>query len=305
MSIPGRWCVTLAALMALTSCSSESTYDLYYLGGQSNMDGYGYVDELPVELRGEMDRVMIFTGLTAEDDDPARGVGTWERMRPGHGTGFRTDGTANQLSNRFGPELTFASTIAELKPRSRIAIIKYSRGGSGLAPGVGYGSWDPGYADGEGINQYDHALVTIRNALAHSDIDGDGIPDRLVPAGIIWMQGEADAEHSQDVADAYEGNLARLMNLLREELGDEDLPVVIGKITDSGMADDGSVMDFCGTVQRAQEAFTDSDDCAALVTATEECEYLDDGWHYDTEGYLRLGAAFAEAALELERTCRP
>ena len=269
------------------------------------MDGHGYVEELPEDLRGTVERVMIFTGRTGLDDDPSAGVGMWAPLGPGFGTGFSTDGRTNEPGSRFGPELTFGATLADLRPDSRVALIKYSLGGSGLAPGVGFGSWDPDYRDGEGRNQYDHALRTIQSALSHADIDGDGTPDRLVPAGIIWMQGEADAEHSQDVADAYEGNLARLMNLLREELGDENLPVVIGKITDSGMADDGSVMDFCGTVQRAQEAFTDSDDCATLVTATEECEHLDDGWHYDTEGYLRLGAAFAEAAFELERTCRP
>jgi hypothetical protein len=281
-----------------------NSYDLYFLGGQSNMDGHGNVAELTDEWLGDADRVLIFTGLTAFDDDPGGGVGFWEPLRPGHGTGFRTDGTVSELSNRFGPELSFGRTMTELKPRSRIAIIKYSLGGSGLAPGVGYGSWDPDYGDAEGLNQYDHALTTIRNALSHADIDGDGTSDRLVPAAIVWMQGEADAEHSQESADAYEANLTRMMSLFRTALGAADLPVVIGKVTDSGMADDGSVMDYIETVQRAQRAFTDSDPCASLVTVTEELGYLSDAWHYDTRGFLRLGAAFAEAAMELESTCR-
>jgi hypothetical protein len=287
------------------SPTATSTFELYFLGGQSNMDGYGYVDELPDQLRGEADRVMIFTGLSALDDDPAGGIGVWEPLRPGYGTGFRTDGTANQIADRFGPELMFGRTIGNLKPQSRIAIVKYSMGGTGLAAGVGYGSWDPDYADGEGLNQYDHALTTIRNALSVADIDGDGKADRLGPAGIVWMQGEADAYDSEESADAYEENLERMMNLLRSALRIDDLPVVIGKITDSGMAEDGSVMDYIDAVQSAQEAFTSRDKCATLVTITEEISYLDDGWHYDTDGYLRLGTAFARAAMELEQACGP
>jgi len=42
-------------------------FDLYYLGGQSNMDGYGFVDELPGDLRGPVKDVMIFHGNTVPD----------------------------------------------------------------------------------------------------------------------------------------------------------------------------------------------------------------------------------------------
>jgi hypothetical protein len=300
-----------AALAAAAGCSGNAepegrTYAVYYLGGQSNMDGHGYVEELPEDLRGTVERVMIFTGRTGLDDDPSAGVGMWAPLGPGFGTGFSTNGQTNEPSSRFGPELTFGATLADLRPDSRVALIKYSLGGSGLAAGVGFGSWDPDYREGAGRNQYDHALRTIQNALSQADIDGDGTPDRLVPAGIIWMQGEADAEHSQEAADAYETNLGRLMNLLRSALGDEDLPVVIGKVTDSGMADDGSVMDHIETVQQAQARFTETDRCARLVTITDNLAYpSNDAWHYDTEGYLRLGVAFAAAVLELQRNCLP
>ena len=43
------------------------------------------------------------------------------------------------------------------------------------------------------------------------------------------MQGEADAQHSQESADAYLFNLKRLMNLFRAALRQDDLPVIIGK----------------------------------------------------------------------------
>jgi hypothetical protein len=298
--------VLVAALLAwLAPAVHAEEYKLYYLGGQSNMDGYGYVDQLPAELNAAVDGVMIYTGLTAFDDDPNAGIGIWEQLQPGHGTGFKSDGKANQLSDRFGPELTFGTAMRDLAADSKVAIIKYSLGGSGLAPGIGYGSWSPDYVENGGINQYDHALRTIREALSHQDIDGDGEPDQLVPTGIVWMQGETEAYNSEQIARGYQANLKRMMDLLRAALRVDDLPVVIGKITDSGMAEDGSVMDHIAIVQAAQKAFVEADVCAAFVSQLDDLTYADDPWHYDTGSFIRIGTLFAEAALELEATCGP
>lgn len=282
-----------------------TTYKLYYLGGQSNMEGFGYSAELPEDRALVSGDVMIFTGQMALDNATAAGVGHWQPLQPGFGTGFATDGVSSKLSDRFGPELLFGQTMAASTPDSKIAIIKYALGGSGLAIGVGYGNWHPDFATGNGLNQYDHALKTLRNAFDVADIDGDGAPDRLIPAGIVWMQGETDAFDSQAAADDYRANIERLMSLLRAALRVDDLPVVIGKITDSGMSDDGSVMDYIATVQAAQQDFVAQDECAAYVTVTDDLGYLDDGWHYDTEGFVRLGTAFAEAMIKLEETCAP
>lgn len=282
-----------------------TTYKVYYLGGQSNMEGFGYNAELPATANRVSGNVMIFAGQMALDNATNAGVGRWQPLQPGFGTGFKTDGESSWLSDRFGPELLFGQTIAANTPDERVAIIKYALGGSGLAEGVGYGNWHPDFATGNGLNQYDHALKTLRNAFAVADIDGDGAPDRLLPSGIVWMQGEADAFDSQAAADDYRGNLERLMGLLRAALRVDDLPVVIGKITDSGMSDDGAVMDYIGTVQAAQRDFVDDDECAAYVTVSDDLGYLEDGWHYDTQGFVRLGTAFAEAMSKLEQTCAP
>ena len=292
-------------LFAAGSAASQdaNTYKLYYLGGQSNMEGFGYTRELDGETTETSENVMIFAGQMALDNTTHGGVGTWQPLLPGYGTGFKTDGKAIQLSDRFGPELLFGQTMAAGSAGTRIAIIKYALGGSGLADGVGYGNWHPDFSEGAGLNQYDHALKTLRNAFAVTDIDGDGAPDRLVPSGIVWMQGEADAYDSQAAADEYRANLERLMGLLRAALRVDDLPIVIGKITDSGMSEDGTVMDYIGTVQKAQQDFVESDACAAYVTVTDKLTYLDDGWHYDSEGFVRLGIAFAEAMNKLEETC--
>lgn len=286
-----------------TADAAGTTYKLYYLGGQSNMEGFGFNEDLPERASNPSENVMIFAGQMALDNETHGGVGVWQLLQPGFGTGFKTDGLTNALSDRFGPELFFGRTMAQRTSDTKIAIVKYALGGSGLADGVGFGNWHPDFSDGAGINQYDLALKTLRNAFAHPDIDGDGIADRLVSSGIVWMQGEADAYDSQAAADDYRANIERLMDLLRAALRVDDLPLVVGKITDSGMSDDGSVMDFIETVQYAQQDFVSGDECAAYVTVTDDLGYLDDGWHYDSEGFIRLGIAFAEAMSGLEQDC--
>jgi len=294
----------MVSLMAVACTDGETkTYELYFLGGQSNMVGYGHVAELPVDLNHTVDRVMIFEGRSAFDGDPNGGAGVWAPLRPGFGNGFTTDGRNIHLSDRFGPELSFGLALSSNQPDASIALVKYALGGSRLAPGVGGRNWHPTIRDGHRINQFDHALKTLRNALSDRDIDGDGIRDKLIPAGIVWMQGESDADDSQAAAEAYEENLVQLVQSLRAALGDENLPVVIGKITDSGMADDGSVMDYIDLVQQAQVSFAAADHCAELVSETDDLSYRDDRYHYDTEGFIRLGKAFAEAILRLENRC--
>jgi hypothetical protein len=296
----------LAVTLLLLSTSTDSetnVYKLYFLGGQSNMVGYGLTDELPSDLRREIDRVMIFEGRAASDGDRRGGIGVWMPLEPGHGFGVEADSRGVRLSNLFGPELSFGHSLASELPDTRIALVKYALGGSALAPGVGLGGWHPTDKNGHRRNQFDHAMKTLRNALADEDIDGDGVRDLLIPAGIIWMHGESDANSNLETARRYRENLEQLVQALRTTLGKDTLPVVIGKITDSKMADDGMVMDHIAAVQEAQVRFTEADHCAELVTVTEDLNYRNDAWHYDTDGFIQLGEAFAEAVLRLERNC--
>jgi hypothetical protein len=285
--------------------AEPTVYRVWFLGGQSNMEGFGFAADLEPEARGRVPGVMIFNGRAVPDGESEGGQGLWAPLTPGFGLGFATDGKTNTLSDRFGPELSFGRRLAE-RGTGPVALVKFARGGSGLMQGVsGFGSWDPDYATGNRRNQYDNALTAIRTALETADIDGDGRPDRLIPAGIIWMQGEADAYDRPDAAAAYRANLDRLMNLLRAALRVDDLPVVIGRIADSGQDSDGVVMTYGAVVQQAQADWVAADACAALVSVTRDFHVLPDKWHYDSAGYLTLGAAFADAALALDARCGP
>lgn len=273
---------------------------LFYLGGQSNMDGYGYIKDLPAELNKTFDNTWIFHGNPVGDEQANGGLGLWSTLKPGHGVGFSSDGKTNKYSNRFGLELTFIETLKKKYPNKKIALVKYSKGGSSIDSIAArqFGCWEVDFEGKTGINQYDHFLTTLRTALNINDINGDGKEDYLKPAGILWMQGESDANFSEEIAVKYYQNLKRLMDQIRASLLTDDLPVVIGKISDSWTDKDGKVWDYGELVQFAQEKFVRLDGNAAIVRATRYYKYSDP-WHYDSEGYIDLGKRFAEALSKL------
>ena len=292
----------LALVILLMTCNSSNELDIwqvYYFGGQSNMDGYGFNDQVPDSLNRRIPNSMIFNGKRDNKGSLNGGIGIWSPVEPGHGNMFQTDGISNSLSKMFGPELSFAKKMTS--DGGKIAIIKYSFGGTALYPGAGYGDW---YPDQERRNHLDNALSTINNAFDVADINGDGLLDRLIPSGIIWMQGESDAEHSKKASEEYYGNLKNLINLLRASLRNEKLPVIIGKINDSHMTSNGGpTQPFIKIVHSAQKKFTEEDDCASYVTEIESYNFSDDAWHYNTDGFIKMGIAFAKAVKKLESHC--
>jgi len=279
--------------------SPSDTVRVFFLGGQSNMDGYGYTKDLPKELRKNIDDVYIFHATSLPDNVPVGGLGKWEILKPGHGADFKFDGQSNQRSDRFGLELSFAQRLKELYPNDKIALIKYAKGGSSIDSMANkYGCWEPDFS---GINQYEHALSTINNAFSNTDIDKDGKEDYLIPCGILWMQGESDAYVSEAIALRYQTNLKRLMDLLRASLRNNSLPVVVGKISDSWNHTSGKVWPYGELVQYAQEKYVKNDNNAAIVRDTRYYKYSDP-YHYNSEGYIHLGKRFADEIYQLNQT---
>ena len=114
------------------------------------------------------------------------------------------------------------------------------------------------------------------------------------------MQGESDATITEEIAYRYYSNLKRLMDIIRASLHRDDLPIVIGKISDSGNNQDGIVWKYGDVVQYAQERYVRTDKNAAIVRDTKYYNYSDP-WHYDSDGYIRLGEKFAEAIYHLNK----
>ncbi|WP_298556338.1 sialate O-acetylesterase [uncultured Algibacter sp.] len=292
--------ILLFPLVTFSQKIEKDSIRLFYLGGQSNMDGFGMNSELPDSINVNFKNVWIFHGNPAPDNTKNGGLGKWSKLKPGHGYGFSYDGKKNNLSERFGIEMSFSKKLQEYYPNEKIAIIKYSRSGTSIDSLAArqFGSWDPDYKGAKGINQYDHFLSTIKNAFNDIDIDNNGIEDYLIPSGILWMQGESDAAFSEKVANRYYDNLNRLMSLIRAALFKNDIPVVIGKISDSWDSTDSKVYKYGELVQYAQEKYARTDKNAEIVRHTRYYKYSDT-WHYDNDGFLDLGLKFAEAIYRL------
>lgn len=284
----------------LLAQSKKDTIRVFYLGGQSNMQGYGYVKELPDSLNKKNKNVFIYQGNPVGDNDKNGGLGKWDVLQPGNGTGFASDGKSNAFSDRFGVELSFAKKLQELYPNQKLAIIKYSRIGSSIdSSGTSYfGAWEPDFRGGKGINQYDYFLKTVNNAMAVQDINSDGVEDVLIPSGIIWMQGESDSDKTEQIGNQYYANLKRLMELMRATFRNNDLPIVIGKISDSGDDVDGKVWRFGELVQYGQEKFAATEPNVSIVRTTSTYKYSDK-YHYKSDGYIDLGKEFAKAVFLL------
>jgi hypothetical protein len=279
----------------------KDSIKVFYLGGQSNMEGFGYVKNLPDSLKKKNKDFFIYQGNPVVDNDASGGLGKWDLLQPGHGTGFSSDGKTNSLSDRFGVELSLAKKLQELYPNQKLAFIKYARNGSSI-DSIGtssFGAWEPDFKGGKGMNQYDYFLKTVNGAMAVKDINGDGIEDVLIPSGIIWMQGESDADKTEAIANQYYSNLKRLTDLMRATFRNNDLPIVVGKISDSGDIEGGKVWKFGELVQYSQEKFAGTQPNVAIVRTTNNYKYTD-RYHYDNNGYIDLGKQFAIAIYNLK-----
>ncbi|HBH22973.1 MAG TPA: hypothetical protein DDY13_06065 [Cytophagales bacterium] len=83
------------------------------------------------------------------------------------------------------------------------------------------------------------------------------------------------------------------------KMREDDLPVVIDKISDSWNDEkDGKVWEYGELIQYAQEKFVREDENAAIVRSNRYYNYSDP-WHYDSEGYIDLGKQCAEEFIQL------
>ena len=83
------------------TCNSSKELDIwkvYYFGGQSNMDGYGFNDQLPDSLKKMILNSMIYNGKRDNERSLNGGIGIWSPVEPGHGNMFQTDDISNSLS---------------------------------------------------------------------------------------------------------------------------------------------------------------------------------------------------------------
>ncbi len=264
-----------SATLSFSSTNSPTAetnhYDVYFVSGQSNMDGRGYTNDLTGEKlfwNQPQTNTLIFYANPALNNDPINPtyVAHWQTFKPGFCVPPGFNG-APLPSQRFGPELSFAKTVAEQNPNRRIALIKISKGGTSLNS---HWKVSSGYMFATFTNMARVALSELTDA-GHS----------YTVRGMIWHQGESDSTGT-GLAN-YETNMIDLITAVRSNLGIANLPFVIGEIaTNKPAAARAIQFNLAQTIPYVGFASADS-----LQTF--------DGTHFDSESVLILGQRFADA----------
>ncbi|WP_117883673.1 sialate O-acetylesterase [Aureibaculum luteum] len=262
------------------------------LAGQSNMQGAGNFDNLNASEIERIEKVssrvsLSFNGgkvepLSYYDNKPSEKY---------------------EFTKRFGPEIFIGLTLAENNPNQEFLLIKRSQGGTAL-----YGAWNPNWTAEKAkavekekkqkIQLYNLHIQDIKENL--KALETQNKTYKII--GLAWMQGENDAA-KEISATTYEENLKILIKSYRDEFGIINMPFVIGQINSryGKYKAKGPAM-----VRKAMEDVANSDKNVDIVKTTTDTSWSDypkhmDNVHYNAEGQKRLGKAFGEKLIILNK----
>lgn len=236
-----------------TQAAVDSNFHLYLLAGQSNMAGRG---EIAVDNQPESDTNVLM--LTKNGD--------WVVAKnPLHFDKPKAVGV--------GPGLSFGIAMAAARPGVKIGLVPCAVGGTSIDV------WQPGgYDSATKTHPYDDAVVRIKMAL-----------QKGVFKGIIWHQGESDSDSAR--ASEYLPKLIVLIDLLRKETRNENLPFVAGEL--------GAYKPQYGYIN-AGLAQLPKQVTNTAVASSQGLTHKGDLTHFNTASAEELGKRYAVKMLELQ-----
>jgi len=272
------------------SQTKENVVQVVLLAGQSNMAGGGSYDELDSNIKERIKKVSnrVWVSQSNTEQKPL----SYYKNKPSEKYNF---------TKRFGPELLIGLTLAENYPNKEFLLIKEAKGGTAL-----YGAWNPNWsaekskeiekgAKKQSWNLCDKHIESIQKNLEILTSKGK----KAQIFGMVWMQGENDAILEVS-ANSYTENLEELISKYRKEFKVKKMPFVAGQINSHYGIEGGSDL--------VRKAFLEVENTVKNVTVIEtvrDAPYTDfpkhiDNVHYNTEGQVRLGKAFANALIEMQ-----
>jgi len=230
---------------------------VFILAGQSNMVGRGITADLSDTLRRVPSRVtFILSGEEREFGDQPT----------------------------FGPEVGFAHSLAEAWPGREIILIKHAVGGTSLL------AWAPAWDSAQAERTRNAAAGPLYDALLGQFREAR-LPNEFQVLGILWMQGERDANFPE-VADDYEGNLRTLIRAFRRDLAAPEVPFFMGQINPPSTG-----WPAAARVRAAQETSAEEIPRTLLIRTEDLSKRDDEPVHYDGSGLLQLGSRFSDAVV--------
>jgi hypothetical protein len=242
-------------LLSLKGLGQPQDLQLFLLIGQSNMAGRGVPEaEDTINLPG------IWMLNQNEQWVPAR--------EPLHFDKPRVAGV--------GPGFAFARELQKKNHDQPIGLIPAAAGGSSI------NVWQPGgYHDQTKSHPYDDAISRTQTALQAGTI-----------RGILWHQGESDAH--PDSLIAYGDKLIALVQRLRQEFKQPELPVVVGEISKFYYQKKPAAADLNRLLHQLENEIP----YFRVVKANRTTD-KGDGTHFDTPSARKMGQRYAKAMLKL------
>lgn len=254
--------VTLGVVLAvgiLAASVQAASVPVFIFSGQSNAVGQRTnTAELTPALQAVQPNVLFY-GPTSTSA-PA----TWNPFVPPDETGVPS-------GSGFGPEITTGQAL--LSPGwPRTAMVKFASGGTNL-----YSQWNPNI----GGSLYSQMLTRVNQSLADLPVQ-KGVTG--TPAGFFWMQGESDSD-TLGHANAYQQNLTNFIQRLRSDLGQPNLPVVLGQINNA--------FTYTWAVRQAQATVARTVPYVSLAKTDDLQRATGEPIHFSSQGTVDLGTRYA------------
>ena len=135
---------------------------------------------------------------------------------------------------------------------------------------------------------YEHALFMAKLARKNS-----------VLSGIIWHQGESDARSTDELAISHKEKFLKMINHLRADLGQENLPVIVGELSNC-YTDRWNLGERPKIINDGYFQATKHLSNCALVSA-DGLKLKADGIHFNSVSLREFGLRYATAYLKLIR----
>jgi Carbohydrate esterase, sialic acid-specific acetylesterase/SdrD B-like domain/Secretion system C-terminal sorting domain len=227
---------------------------VFVLAGQSNMEGYGTIDDAENDPGSLVDVIQKDSvGAWSHLGEP----GNWKSLDNAYLYFERNAGTIKSnitvgqgaYDGLIGPELMFARQLDEYFD-DPVLIIKTAWGGKSLAV-----DFRPPSATGQTGPFYNAMIQKVKNVTQNlnTEFPNIGVSDFEI-SGFGWFQGWNDGE-SDAYLNEYESNLYHLVNDVRKDLNTPNLPIVVASSGQGGfeIINDSWVNSMQNVVSQAQQ----------------------------------------------------
>jgi len=263
------WLFCVSLLLGSSASIRAEHFEIFIVAGQSNCDGRGKAADLtgPLAKYAKPHQDVSIAYSCSSLRGAALDSGGFQPLQPGWSVAPGKSRPTKLPSGTFGPEVSFGHALADHLKGKKVALIKYTEGGTSLAK-----DWNPDVKN----RLYTAFLDFTKKSLKVMKDRGDTYTVR----GMIWHQGESDAGLT---AEEYQKLLTEFIARTRKELELPDLPFGIGEVYDNGKRDN---------VRAAQKATAEKVKAAFFVPA-DKLKTFDMGTHFDAASQIELGKRFA------------